>query len=318
MNHCCFQALLKVGVNAIVLLNFFVKTGDFMDKKMRATIMSYTGSLLGAVLFAFGLNIMIVPHQLYLGTLTGVAQIIESLLVTHINMPQGFNLMGTALLFINIPLLIMVISVTDKKFPLKSIITIIFFSVFMSIIPVPYEPIVNEPLTAAIVGGVIAGFGAGFTLRCGSTGGGSDLIGIYCSIKYPNFTVGRVVLIISVFVYGYGLIIYDLNTVIYSAIFTTVYALALDHTHYQNIKTSALIFTVNPDAIQTIMDELGRGVTCWEGKGAYTGRHTHIFVTVISKYEAPRLRRIINEADPQAYIILNNKVDVVGNFIKKL
>jgi len=285
----------------------------------RTTVMSYVGSLMGAFLFVIGLNVIVVPHQLYSGTLTGIAQIIESLLVTYtpINMPQGFNLMGTALLLLNIPLLFMVLSVTEKTFPFKSIVTIIFLSVAMSFVPVPYEPFITEPLTAAIVGGVIAGFGAGFTLRCGSSGGGSDLIGIYCSIKYPNFTVGRVVLIISVFVYGYSLIMYDLNTVVYSAIFTTVYALALDHTHYQNIKTSALIFTVNPDAIQTIMDELGRGVTCWEGKGAYTGKHTHIFVTVISKYESPRLRRIISEADPQAYVILNNKVDVTGNFIKR-
>ncbi|MCL2361353.1 MAG: YitT family protein [Defluviitaleaceae bacterium] len=289
------------------------------SQSKRAIILSYSGSLLGAVLFVIGINVIIVPHQLYSGTLTGVAQIIESFIVTHtpLEMPQGYNLMGTALLLLNIPLLIMVLRVTDGKFPLKSIITIVFLSVVMSFVPIPYEPFVTDPLTATIVGGVIAGFGSGLTLRCGGSGGGSDLIGLYCSVKYPNFTVGRVVLIIGLFVYGYGLIMYDLNTVIYSAIFTTVYAVTIDHAHHQNIKTQALIFTVNPDAIQSIMDELGRGVTCWEGKGAYSGQHTHIFVTVISKYEAPRLKRIVSDADPKAYIILNSKVDVVGNFIKR-
>jgi len=286
----------------------------------RANIIGYGGSLLGAFLFVIGINIVIVPHQLYSGTLTGVAQVIESLLVnfTPLELPQGFNLMGTFLLIMNIPLLIMVLKVTDKNFPLKSIVTIVFLSVVMSFVPIPSEPFIYDPLTSAIVGGVVAGFGTGITLRCGGSGGGSDLIGIYCSVKYPTFTVGRVVLVISFFVYGYGLIMHDLNTVIYSAIFTTVYALTLDHAHYQNIKTSALIFTVNPVAIQAIMDELGRGVTCWEGKGAYSGQHTHIFVTVISKYEAPRLKRIVSGADPQAFIVFNNKVDVSGNFIKKL
>jgi len=290
-----------------------------MEKSIYKVIMSYVGSLFGALLFVIGINVIIIPHQLYIGTLTGVAQVIESILVTYtpVNLPQGFNLVGTALLLINIPLLIMVLRVSDTKFPLKSIITIIFLSVVMSFIPIPYEPFITDPLTATIVGGVIAGFGSGFTLRSGGSGGGSDLIGIYCSIKYPQFTVGRVVLIISLFVYGYSLIMYDLNTVIYSAIFTTVFALTLDHTHHQNIKTSALIFTVNPTAIQTVIEQLGRGVTCWEGKGAYSGQHTHIFVTVISKYEVPRLKRIISDADPQAYIILNNKVDIVGNFIKR-
>ncbi|MCL2571119.1 MAG: YitT family protein [Defluviitaleaceae bacterium] len=286
---------------------------------MKSSIMKLVGSLFGALLFVVGINIIIVPHQLYSGTLTGVAQVIESLLVnnTPITMPTGFNLMGTILLLMNIPLMVLVLRVTNKGFPIKSIVNIVFMTMVMSFLPIPEVPLVYDPLTAAIVGGVIAGFGAGFTLRCGGSGGGSDLIGIYCSIKYPNFTVGRVVILISIFVYGYSLIMYDLNTVIYSAIFTTVYAFALDHTHHQNIKTSAMIFTVNPEVIKTVLDTLGRGATCWEGKGAYSGQHTNIFVTVISKFEISHLREIVKQADPQAFIIFNNKVDISGNFIKR-
>ena len=284
------------------------------------TITSYMGSLFGALLFAIAINVVIVPHGLYSGTLTGVAQIIESLVTTYttLNLPSGFNLTGIFLLIINVPLLMMVLSVTNKRFPLKSIITIIFLTVAMSFIPIPEMPIITDTLTAAIVGGAIAGFGAGFTLRCGGSGGGSDLIGVYCSIKYPSFTVGRVTLIISVFVYGYGLFAHDFNVVIYSAIFTTLYAFALDHAHSQNIKTSALIFTTSPVVIQGILENLQRGATCWEGKGAYSGKHTHIFATVISKYEIPRLKQIVHEADPSAFIVFNNKVNVSGNFIKKL
>ena len=291
-----------------------------MKKNMREVFAGYLGSLFGAVLFVIAINIIIVPHQLYSGTITGVAQIIEALLTTYtrLEMPSGFNLTGVILLLLNIPLMIMVLRVTDRSFPVKSIINIVFMTTAMAFIPIPSEPLVYDPLTAAIIGGALAGFGAGFTLRCGGSGGGSDLIGVYCSVKFPNFTVGRVTIIISVFVYSYSLIMYDLNTVIYSALFTVIYALALDHTHYQNIKTSALIFTTNPDAVQEVMDKLGRGATCWEGKGAYSGQHTHIFTTVISKYEASNLKRIVTAADKNAFIVFNNKVDVSGNFIKKL
>ena len=92
----------------------------------------------------------------------------------------------------------------------------------------------------------------------------------------------------------------------------------LDRTHFQNIKTSALIFTTNPNAVQAIMDEIGRGVTCWEGKGGFSGQHTYIFNVVISKHEVSHLRRIVITADPNAFVIFNNKVDVCGNFIKRL
>jgi len=297
-----------------------IRTIQNLIKNARVIIVGYGGSLLGMLMFVIAINLIIVPHQLYSGTLTGVAQVIETILTTYtpLEMPAGFNLTGMALLLLNIPLMAMVLKVTSSSFPVKTVICIVFVTMVMSFMPIPAEPVIYEPLTAVIVGGALAGFGVGFTLRCGGSGGGSDLIGIYCSVKYPNFTVGRVTLIISIFVYSYGLIFYDLNTVIYSALFTTVYALTVDHTHYQNIKTSALIFTRNPDAVQKVMDHLGRGATCWEGKGAYSGQHTHIFTTVISKYETSRLRQIVTSADPSAFIILNNKVDVSGNFIKKL
>jgi uncharacterized membrane-anchored protein YitT (DUF2179 family) len=282
--------------------------------------LNFLGTLLGSLMFVVAINVVIVPHQLYSGTLTGVAQVIESLLVqfTPLTLPQNFNLTGSALLLLNVPLIVMVLKITDNQFLFKSIVNIVFLTLALSFVPVPTELLIYEPLTAAIAGGVLAGFGAGFTLRCGGSGGGADLIGIYCSYKFPNFTVGRVTLIISVFVYSYGFIAHDLNTVIYSAIFTTIYAMALDYMHYQNIKTSAMIFTTNPDAVQLVMKQLERGATCWEGKGAYSGKHTHIFTTVLSKYEVPRLKKIIKTADPGAFIIINHKIDLDGNFIKKL
>jgi len=291
-----------------------------MKKLVTGTLLSYAGSLAGALLFVVGINVIIVPHGLYSGTLTGVAQMIESLLVTFfsIRIPEGYNLTGTILLVLNIPLLIIVQKVTNKSFPVKSIINIVFMTMSMSFIPIPEIPVISDRLTASIVGGAIAGFGAGFTLRCGGSGGGSDLIGVYLSIKRPNFTVGRVTLFIGAIVYTYCLIRFDLNTVVYSAIFTVVYSLTLDLAHYQNIKTSAFIFTTNPDIIQPIMERFGRGATHWEGEGAYSGQHNHIFITVVSKYEVPQLKRIVSDADKSAFIILNHKVDVSGGFIKKL
>ena len=290
-----------------------------MRKKFFNAVSSYGGSLSGAFLFVIGINIFIMPHSLYSGTMTGVAQIIESLLVTYtpINPPEGYNLTGTALLILNIPLLIVVLRVTDKSFPIKSIINIVFMTTSMSFVPVPATPIIEDILTSCIVGGVLAGFGAGFTLRCGGSGGGTDLIGVYCSAKYQDFSVGKVSLIIGSVVYTYCMIRYDFKTVVYSSIFTIIYAFTLDQIHYQNIKTSAFIFTTNPDAIDRVVNQFGRGATCWEGKGAYSGQHTHVFITVTTRYEVGQLRRIVHSVDPRAFIIFNNKVDVSGNFLKK-
>jgi len=290
-----------------------------LTKRRVRSAAGFAGSLVGAFIYVVGINVIIVPHGLYSGTLTGVAQIIESLVSTFTDakIPEGYNLTGTVLLLINIPLLIMVLRVTNKTFPVKSIINIVFMTTSMAFLPIPENLIIRDTLTASIVGGVVAGFGAGLTLRCGGSGGGSDLIGVYCSVKYPNFTVGKVALMISAVVYSYCLLRYDINIVVYSAIYTIVYALSVDFVHHQNIKTSAFIFTTSPDVIQTIVDRFGRGATRWEGKGAFSGRDTNIFIAVVSKYEVPELKSIISAADPNAFVIFNNKVDVFGNFKKR-
>ena len=291
-----------------------------MSESIRKKIFNYGGSFFGAFLFVVGINIIIVPHGLYSGTLTGVAQMIESLLLryTALQLPDTYNLTGTVLLLLNIPLLVLVLKFTSRSFPVKSIINIVFMTTIMSFIPIPSEPIIYNILTASLVGGALAGFGIGFTLRCGGSTGGSDFIGIYCSAKYPNFTVGKVALIISSIVYTYCLFFYDFNIVIYSAIFNVTYSFVLDHIHYQNIKTSAFIFSDKPDAINGVVEQLGRGATCWEGKSPYSGQKKFIFATVVSKYEVSQLKRIVADVDPTAFIIFNNKVGVEGNFVKRL
>ncbi|MCL2015689.1 MAG: YitT family protein [Defluviitaleaceae bacterium] len=291
-----------------------------MEQSTKDNIVGYAGSLFGAFLFVSAINLIIVPQGLFSGTMTGIAQMIESVLRAFVGLqiPEGSNVTGIAVLMLNIPLLALAMRVTSKGFLYKSVVTIIFTATTMSLMPIPLQPLIDDPLTSCIIGGALAGFGAGFTLRCGGSGGGTDIIGVYCSVKYPNFTVGKVSIIIGSIVFSYAAIVYDFNTVIYSVLFTAFYIVAIDHAHFQNIKTSALIFTRNPEAVQAVVHKLGRGATCWEGQGAYTGKHSHIFTTVISKYETHRLKRIVNDADPNAFIIFNNKVDVSGNFERRL
>ncbi|MEG1808209.1 MAG: DUF2179 domain-containing protein, partial [Cetobacterium sp.] len=86
-------------------------------------------------------------------------------------------------------------------------------------------------------------------------------------------------------IYGICAILFELPTAIYSVIYATFFGLIVDKIHYQNINTTAMIFTKENNIDKRIMNEMGRGVTCWHGYGAYTEENTLILVTVISKYE---------------------------------
>lgn len=95
-------------------------------------------------------------------------------------------------------------------------------------------------------------------------------------------------------------------------------SLMIDKTHTQNIKTSAIIFSKSYEVRNCILNELKRGATCWKGEGCYNQTQTYIYMTILSKYEIHKLRRLLHEVDPNAFIILNDNIDVDGNFIKRL
>ena len=190
-------------------------------------------------------------------------------------------------------------------------------SAFLSMIPIPSEPVIHNTMLSAIVGGMGSGIGAGMVLKAGSSQGGQDLIGVCVAKTHPDFKVGTVGIIISICIYTICLFMYDIDTVMYSIIFAVVTGLCIDKVHTQNIKLQATIITKKDGIAEALMDELSRGVTYWEGTGAYTGDSSHILLTMISKYEEPHLREIIERIDPNAFVILSEGSRVMGNFQKR-
>lgn len=289
----------------------------FLKKERKTNFINNVAQLTGVALYALSLNLLIVPQNLYSGNLAGVAQVINDLL--HLLfLDNDMNYTGTILYFFNIPLFVLSFFKLGKKFTVKSIIASTFMSALMQFIPIPSVPIIRDRLTSCILAGIISGFGSGLTLRTGGSGGGSDILGLYFAKKYPNFSVGKMQNIISAAVFTYCLFRYDVEVVVYSAICLFVMSFMLDRTHTQNITVSALIFTKNPAVKDCILNDLKRGATCWKGEGCYSQTETYIYMTILSKYEIPRLKQLIHELDPNAFITLNGNIDVDGNFIKRL
>lgn len=285
----------------------------------KAILVRYLGSLFGILLFAGSLNLIIVPLNLYSGNLTGIAQIIKTTIMErfHLNLPEGFDLLGIIMFLFNVPLFLLAYKKLSKSFFYCTLVCVSIQSLAVSFIPIPKELILKDPLTACIVGGLISGYGVGTTLKYGGSGGGTDVIGLYCAQKYPSFSVGKISILLSSIVFFYCAIRYDIEIVVYSAIFTFVSAMITDLVHDQNIKTSAMICTKAEAVDECIINNLGRGATRWFGEGCYTHEHTFIYMTVISKYEVGKLKRLVRDLDPDAFIIFNNRLDVSGHFIKK-
>lgn len=276
----------------------------------------YGWLFLGNFFYAIGVNLFIVPIGLYSGGVYGICQLIRTFLGNYYNF-GSIDIAGILYMIVNIPLLILAVKSFGKRFFLSTVISVVVSNVLLTFITLS-EPIISDPLTACVLGGVLSGIGSGIVLRAGSCGGGTEIIGMYLVKNNKKLTVGQLGLIINVGVYAVCAYIFNLEIAIYSIIFSVFATLAVDKLHEQNIKVNALIFTDNYEITKSIETKLIRGSTSWEGKGDYTGNKKYIISTVISKYEVAELKLIIKELDPNAFVVINNNVDTMGYVQKHL
>ncbi|MBM6861875.1 YitT family protein, partial [Clostridium saudiense] len=174
---------------------------------------------------------------LYNGGVVGISQIIRTLIGNYISIPNNFDISGIINFLLNIPLLFIAYKSISKKFFIRTVVSIVFQTIFFSIISIPVVPIIEDRLTACLIGGIITGAGIGITLKAGGSGGGIDILGVYFTKKYSEFSVGKLGMVINAIIYGVCAILFELPTAIYSIIYTTFFGLIVDKIHYQNINT---------------------------------------------------------------------------------
>ena len=278
-------------------------------------------AVVGELIAAAALNLFIVPLNLYTGGIMGVCQLIRTLLQTHLGVALGaYDIAGILYFLANIPILLFAYKALGLGLVAKTIICTVSYSLFYSIIPIPSAPIVDDYLTACLLGGILTGIGSGIVLTCGCSSGGLDVIGLCLSKRGSSFTVGKFSLTFNVFLYTACLILFSPEVAIYSVIYNFFTSMVLDRMHQQNVNVMAMIFTHADEHIlgQFIIDNLGRGVTYWNGTGAYTGKGVHVLCVSLSKYEIEELLHAVRTIDPQAFLTVQEGVRIYGNFRKKL
>lgn len=271
----------------------------------------------GSLLYALGMNLFLTPLHLFSGGGVGLAQLLTLFLEQLIDV-GGFNLYGIVYLIINIPLLFLAYFQLGHKFFIKTLIGSGAISLFITLVPTLAVPIVDDYLTSVLIGGIAAGAGVGLILIAGGSGGGIDVVAMWAAKKLKNASVGKISLYFNVLLYAIMLFMFDAETVIYSLIYTVIFTLILDKTHYQNINVRVMIFTKKDGIDKEINVRTRRGVTKWEGCGAYTKESTQILVSCINKYEVNEVMDLVHSIDPQAFVIVDENVMVSGNFEKRL
>ena len=276
-------------------------------------------SILGAFLYAVGVNLFVVPSGLYNGGLMGICQVIRTLLADLFHLDFGsFDIAGIIYYIMNIPIFIVAFKQIGRKFFVKTLISVTASTLFMSFIPV--GAVVDDVMASAMVGGIVSGAGVGIMLRMGASGGGMDVIGVLLTKWKRDFSVGKVTLFVNMALYGTCLFLFDVDVVLYSVIYAAVYSVAMDRMHTQNINVEVNVVTKADTTTleKDVFNAMGRGITKWSALGAYTYDRSHVLYILLSKYEVNQLKTIIHKHDPNAFIVVNEGVTVDGNYLKKL
>ena len=259
---------------------------------------------------------MITPADLYNGGFLGIAQLMRHFItqVAGVQFPSGFDVTGVIYFVINTPLFFYAYKAVGKRFAASTVLSIGISSLFFTFVPVPAVPLVEDKLTACVVGGVVGGIGTGLILRGGSSTGGSDIIGVCLARTNNDISVGKINIGINLFVYAICLVVFNVQTAIYSFIYTTVRSGFVDRMHTQTINVCVKIITKVDGIDEALTAEMDRGVTVWKATGSYTGDDVRMLFTVVSRYELHHVIEIVRAMDEHAFITYSDKEHVIGNY----
>ena len=290
-------------------------------KKYWINIQDYVLITLGTLIQAVSLWIFFVPANLASGGVSGVAQLINH----FTNWP-----IGLMVLVGNIPLFALGWRfLGGRRFALRTAVAIITYSFFTDmLVKIPafsyYTNILINDLKGdiflnSLYGAIISGIGYGLVYRARGTSGGSDILarilnywrGISMTQSY--LIVDTAVILGAGFVFGWKAALYAMITLYVSGL--------VSDTVLEGGETvrAAMIITSKPEAISArVIEELVRGVTYLEGRGGYTGTSRPVLYCVVSRAEVATLKSLVNEIDPEAFMVIGVAHEALGEGFRPL
>jgi len=260
----------------------------------------------GSVLCAAAIKGILIPKQFLAGGVTGMA------LLIHYALPA--LPVGLVYFLLNIPLFAVGWMFVGRRFFVYSIAGVVIFSLVM-FWPFPVFPI-HDMILNALTAGIITGIGAGMILRSLGSAGGFDILSV---ILFKRFSLrpGNSVLVFNAMLLLSAVFYIQLEMVLYTLIHLYV------SSHFVNFVVSGLsqrkaITVVSPkwqEIADVIMNRLQRGVTIVSGEGGFSGKEIKILYAVVTFSELSRFKEAIRKIDPQAFVVVNETLEVMGKRI---
>lgn len=276
--------------------------------KFSAIFKKYLLLTLGAIVYAAGLETFFVPNNLIDGGVVGISMMISYLTNTPLSV---------FVVLLNIPFLYLGYKQIGKSFTISTLYSIVVLAFAIQYFHTTPN-ITYDIFLATIFGGIVVGLGVGMIIRYGGSVDGTEIVAIISDRK-TELSVGETVMIINLFILSSAGLVFGWERAMYSLIayFIAYKVMDLVISGLEESKGVMIVSDKSDDLAETLLARLGRGVTILHGEGAYTNEPKRILYTVVTRLEVAKLKAVVKEKDPSAFLSIYNINDVVGGRVKK-
>lgn len=271
---------------------------------------------IAGIVNAVGITIFLTPVKLYDSGISGTSMLLEQITPEYLTL-------SVFLLVLNIPLFLFGLKKQGWLFTVYAIYTVSIYSVFAWLITdvFPIDVSIASPLAGtdlllcALFGGVISGIGSGLAIRYGGAMDGIEVMAVIFAKKL-GITVGTFVMIYNILLYVIcGFVLKSWILPLYSIV---TYAAALKTIDFivegiDRAKCAIIITEKAEEVCKALSETFGSGMTHLEAKGGYSNRDKSMIYFVVNRYQVIRMKDLVHEIDPSAYITISEVADVFSN-----
>ena len=261
----------------------------------------------GTLVAGMGLASFLLPNHFIDGGVTGVSMLLANLL--------GLPL-AVLLVVVNAPFVVLGYQHIGKAFAIKSSLAIAGLAVWLVLIPFPVAT--TDKLLGAVFGGFFVGAGVGLAIRGGGVLDGTEILAVILS-KRTFATVGEIILVLNVIIFSLAAVLIGVEPALYSVMTYFTAFKTIDYLlHGIEAYNGVMIFSAKHEQIrQTILRELGRGVTVLKAVGGYTATEREVLYCVVTRLELTRLAALVKALDESAFIVISPVHEVSGGVVKQ-
>lgn len=261
----------------------------------------------GALIVALALEGFLVPNHFIDGGITGVSMLFSDWLKIPLAIP---------LVIVNLPFVLLAKKQIGLEFAIKSGIAICAVALMIEFVHFPM--VTNDKLLGAVFGGFFMGAGVGLAIRGGSVLDGTEVLALVLS-RRTFATMGEIILVLNAVIFSLAAVQLGVEPALYSGLTYFTASKTIDYLlHGIEAFNGVMVVSQQNEAIrQTILRELGRGVTAFKARGGFSEAEQEVLFCVVTRLEITKLETLVKNIDESAFIVVSPVLDTSGGVVKR-